>query len=215
MATIKRSSMKDQVYALLKERIFNQYYKSGEEIKILTLSNELGISNTPIREALNMLVAEGLLTVSLNNKFRVIELNEREMSELNEAMSLILIGSYHAAHRDGRDVDLASMLREKYEAQLAAKEEGDQEKYISASIDFDRCFVAVTGNEKLIGIYDSNNYLLHLYVRHTYWKEMENIEKKLREHEDLIYAVEQGDGALVEDLLMKHYDEHYIIRSEE
>ena len=79
MASIQRSSMKDQVYELIKGRIYSQYYKSGEEIKILTLSKELGVSNTPIREALTMLVAEGLLTTSLNNKFRVIELNEEEM----------------------------------------------------------------------------------------------------------------------------------------
>ena len=37
MAAIKRSSMKDQVYELIRERIFSQYYKPGEEIEILTL----------------------------------------------------------------------------------------------------------------------------------------------------------------------------------
>lgn len=201
--------MKDQVYSLVKSRIFSQYYKSGEEIKILALSKELGISNTPIREALTMLVAEGLLTTSLNNKFRVIEQNEREMADLNEAISIILIGGYHVAHKDGRDHGLYEMLDDRYKAQLAARNKEDQDEYIFSTIKFDRSFVEITGNEKLLKIFDNNNYLLYLYVRHTYWKNEDNLEKKLQEHARMIEAVKNNDSASVEKLLREHYNEHY------
>lgn len=209
MAKIQKSSIKDQVYELVKERIFSQYYPSGEEIKILTLSKELGVSNTPIREALTMLVAEGLLTTSVNNKFKVIELNEKEMSELNEVISIILVGGYRAAHRDGRDKDMYKLLEKRYEAQVKAREKNNLELYIQKTLEFDRSFVEVTGNEKLLNIFDMNNYLLYLYVRHTHWKDEENTDRKLQEHVEIMDAVKKGDWVLVEKLLTEHYDEHY------
>ena len=209
MAAIKRSSMKDQVYELVKERIFSQYYGPGEEIKILTLSRELEVSNTPIREALTMLVAEGLLTTSLNNKFRVIELSEEMMAELNETISILLIGGYRAAHRDGRDAGLEELLKKRLEDQRKAREAGDDNEYISRTLLFDRSFVEITGNSKLIKIFDDNNYLLFLYVRHTHWSDDENRDAKFAEHERMIEAVAANDPEKVEELLAAHYDEHY------
>ncbi len=201
--------MKDQVYDLIKERIFDGYYKTGEEIRILPLSQELGISNTPIREALTMLTAEGLLTTSLNNKFRVIELSEELMIELNETILLLLLGGYYFAHKDGRDRDLEEMLQMRYRDQLIARESGNQDEYIRKTLLFDRSFVEITGNKKLLSIFDANNYLLYLYVRYTYWKEKNNQEKKLREHLALIDAVRIGEYEQVRRLLEEHYDEHY------
>ena len=64
-------------------------------------------------------------------------------------------------------------------------------------------------NEKLLKIFDNNNYLLYLYVRHTYWKNEDNLEKKLQEHARMIEAVKNNDSASVEKLLREHYNEHY------
>lgn len=209
MAAIKRSSMKDQVYDLVRERIFSRYYEPGEEIKILTLSQELEVSNTPIREALTMLAAEGLLTTSLNNKFRVIELSEEMMAELNETLNVLLTGGYLAAHKDGRDKGLAKLLKERLADQKAALKAGDENDYLQKTLLFDRSFVEVTGNSKLIKIFDDNNYLLYLFVRHTHWKDKDNRVKKLKEHEELIKAASAGDAELVAKLIDEHYDEHY------
>lgn len=209
MDVIKRSSMKDQVYELVRERIFSGYYDPSEEIRILTLSKELEVSNTPIREALTMLAAEGLLTTSLNNKFRVVSLNEEMMAELNETILVLLTGGYLAAHNDGRDSGLEKMLTERLDAQKKALDAGDENEYLLRTLRFDRSFVEITGNSKLIGIFDNNNYLLYLFVRHTYWKDIDNREKKLKEHEKLISAVSSGDAKQVSILLSEHYNEHY------
>ena len=53
--TLKRISMRDQVYEIIKNRILSREYSLGEPINIVHLSKELGISNTPIREALSQL----------------------------------------------------------------------------------------------------------------------------------------------------------------
>ena len=71
MATIIKTSTKDQVYDIIKEKIFLQEYDLGDTINITALSSELGVSNTPIREALSKLEAEGLVTSSMSSKVRV------------------------------------------------------------------------------------------------------------------------------------------------
>ena len=209
MAIIQRKSMKDQVYELIRQRIYAQHYLPGEEIKILSLSNELGVSNTPIREALNVLAAEGLLSTSMNNKFRVVELNEEMNVELNETIKVLLTGGYLTAHKDGRDAGLEGMLKERFRRQKEILKTGDDHEYLLSTISFDKSFVEITGNKKLIKMFDDNSYLFYLFIRHTIWKEEGNREKALSEHEQLIKAVSANDPKLVTELLEKHYDKPF------
>ncbi len=209
MAIIQRTSMKDQVYELIRQRIYAQHYLPGEEIKILSLSNELGVSNTPIREALNVLAAEGLLSTSMNNKFRVVELNEEMNVELNETIKVLLTGGYLTAHKDGRDAGLEEMLKERFRRQKEILKTGDDHEYLLSTISFDKSFVEITGNKKLIKMFDDNSYLFYLFIRHTIWKEEGNREKALSEHEQLIKAVSANDPKLVTELLEKHYDKPF------
>ena len=209
MAIIQRTSMKDQVYELIRQRIYAQHYLPGEEIKILSLSNELGVSNTPIREALNVLAAEGLLSTSMNNKFRVVELNEEMNVELNETIKVLLTGGYLTAHKDGRDAGIEEMLKERFRRQKEILKTGDDHEYLLSTISFDKSFVEITGNKKLIKMFDDNSYLFYLFIRHTIWKEEGNREKALSEHEQLIKAVSANDSKLVTELLEKHYDKPF------
>ncbi len=209
MAIIQRTSMKDQVYELIRQRIYAQHYLPGEEIKILSLSNELGVSNTPIREALNVLAAEGLLSTSMNNKFRVVELNEEMNVELNETIKVLLTGGYLTAHKDGRDAGLEEILKERFRRQKEILKTGDDHEYLLSTISFDKSFVEITGNKKLIKMFDDNSYLFYLFIRHTIWKEEGNREKALSEHEQLIKAVSANDSKLVTELLEKHYDKPF------
>ena len=59
MATIL--SVKEQTYQIIKEKILNQEYPAGARININKLAEELGISNSPIREALSLLEQQGLV----------------------------------------------------------------------------------------------------------------------------------------------------------
>jgi DNA-binding GntR family transcriptional regulator len=209
MSLIRKTSMKDQVYEIVRDRIFNGEYAFGETISILGLSKELEISNTPIREALNMLASEGLLTNSLNNKFRVIEPGEKDMDELNEAVLVLLEGGCRIAYKKGLQKKLPDMLDDALASQKKALTENADREYINYTMMFDRCFVEVTGNQKLIDAYDNYSNLLYLYVVHTYWKEKSNLQKKLKEHEEIARAVKNESMEKVLDLLEQHYDEHY------
>lgn len=209
MPKIRRSSMKDQVYEIVKERILSQEYKFGESLSILGLSQELGISNTPIREALNMLVVEGLLTSNMNNKFRVLELSGETQRRLDEVVCVLLTGSYIHAHRRGKDDELVEMLEKAIVEQKKAFEADVEEDYINRTMGFDRCFVDVTKNPTLIDIYERNSTKLYLFVRKIMWEEKETIPDNIREHEGLLEAVKAKEPVEVITRLEKHYNKHY------
>ena len=204
MGELIRISMKQRIYEIVKARIMDQTYPLGAPVNIVSLSREFGVSNTPIREALNILCAEGLLVSSLNYKFRVIELNEAVKQELNEAVYVILSGAYQSACRSGRVSALPQMLEDAYARQLAC-DRGNDREYITRAIAFDRCFVQVAENAKLLAVFDNLSTLLFLSVRYTYYQSEHAIADNLADHKTMLEAVRTGDRGRVLDTLLHHY----------
>lgn len=62
MGVLKKVSIKDQVYELIKNCILQQTYQLGEKNIMLELGKELEVSSSPVREALSLLEREGLIT---------------------------------------------------------------------------------------------------------------------------------------------------------
>ena len=204
MGELIRVSMKQQIYEIVKGRIMDQTYPLGSPVNIVSLSKEFGVSNTPIREALNILCAEGLLVSTLNTKFRVIELNEDVKRELNEAVYVMLSGAYQCACRSGKATALPRLLEDAYAAQLACGKEADTE-YIKNAIAFDRCFVQAAENEKLLTVFDNLSTLLFLSVRYTYYQSDHSVADNLSDHRTMLEAVRAGDQSRVLDTLLHHY----------
>lgn len=207
MSTIVRTSMRQQIYDELKHRILTQKYDLGEPINLVSLSREFSISNTPIREAISMLNAEGLVVSNLNAQFRVVDFNETTMWELNETAYILLSGSYRMCCREKKHEQLANLLEQALDRQLNA-EQDDFYHYIFLAIDFDRCFVKISDNEKLLSFFNRLADLLYLSVRYAYQHNTAALEKNLEEHKKLLTAVRRQDAHQVDTLLYQHYDKH-------
>ena len=76
MAVIKRVSLVDQVYEKLRERIVQLKIPFGSKLNVSKLQEEYGVSSTPVREALNRLLNEGLIEFENNVGARVIDITE-------------------------------------------------------------------------------------------------------------------------------------------
>ena len=84
MAVIKRVSLVDQVYEKLKERIVGLQIPFGSKLNVSKLQEEYGVSSTPVREALNRLLNEGLIEFENNVGARVIDITEEEVRKFQE-----------------------------------------------------------------------------------------------------------------------------------
>lgn len=99
-----RQPLRTDVAAEVQGRIIDGRLPAGTRINESHLSAELGISRTPLREAMLCLMAEGALTSDMGRGFRVPPLDGRELSDLLELLSLV----YEAAVRRSTDDDLKS-----------------------------------------------------------------------------------------------------------
>lgn len=90
---------------ILRERILQSTYPPGHRVREAELQAEFGFSNGPIREALQLLVADGLMERSPWRGVRVVQLDDREIAELFEVrLALLETGSALAARRGPEEI---------------------------------------------------------------------------------------------------------------
>src|SRR5262249_51966622 len=107
VAQSKRVALVDGVYGALKERIMDQSTPPGTRLSIETLAAELGVSATPVREALTRLAAERLLVVEPFKGYTTRPLlNQRELSELLDVRLLLEAEAARLASRRATRMDL-------------------------------------------------------------------------------------------------------------
>ena len=112
MAPIKKSSLVDQVYRQLREEILTLQRPLGGKLNVNELQNELEVSCTPIREAVNRLQQEGLVRYETNVGARVLSLDEHDVEEIQQlAVTLHCAAARLAAERGDRAVILSELRR--------------------------------------------------------------------------------------------------------
>lgn len=109
MAVIKRMSLVDQVYDKLRERIVTLKIPFGSKLNVSKLQEEYGVSSTPVREALNRLLNEGLIDFENNVGARVIDITDEDVREVQE---ISLAYQMLAARNALRNADHMEMAKE-------------------------------------------------------------------------------------------------------
>jgi DNA-binding GntR family transcriptional regulator len=113
MAVIKRVSLVDQVYEKLRERIVQLKIPFGSKLNVSKLQEEYGVSSTPVREALNRLLNEGLIEFENNVGARVIDITADDIRQIQELSYAYQIVAARNALRYG-DVDQIATQIEQY-----------------------------------------------------------------------------------------------------
>ncbi len=109
MAAIKKLSLVDQVYEKLREQIITLQIPLGSKLNVSKLQEEYGVSSTPVREALNRLLNDGLVVLENNVGARVIDLTDDDVRQVQE---LSLAYEMLAARNALRNGDSAQMAEE-------------------------------------------------------------------------------------------------------
>lgn len=203
-----RSSIKQQVYEIIKEKIMKQDYDLGESINISTLSKELSVSNTPIREALSQLEAEGLITSSLNTKFKVLTLDEKGYSELNQAIGIFCTGGLDLCVTMNNQEKLIGLLKDAIENQKQALKKKDYYRFIQDTISYDEAILKTTENNTLIDLFNSLSCKLFLSIRYNHQNSADSRNRSISDHEQILHSIESGDYEAAKKLLLAHYDKH-------
>lgn len=125
MAVIKRMSLVDQVYEKIRERIVQLKIPFGSKLNVSKLQEEYGVSSTPVREALNRLLNEGLIEFENNVGARVIDLREEDIRSIQELQFAYELAAARLAMKKGNLKQMADEIEgyiNEYRASTGVKE---------------------------------------------------------------------------------------------
>ena len=180
---IQRSdTLRDQAYALIRDKIIRQSLPFGARLSVAELSREFGISNSPIREAISLLETNGLVSNTPNYGFRVITLDEQAFNDLTQTMRVLLVGCLNECIRTGRIPELVPLLEERLALQKSKMQEDSFYEYCVYSIDFDKAFVDVCHNEMLTRMFESKFNLLQMCTVYAYDYRSDGVTENLGQH---------------------------------
>lgn len=202
LAPLEIASVVDQVYAAIRERIVDGSLPRGTRVHQEDLAAELGVSRTPVREALRRLAAEGLVEMRTNRGARVADVDRGGMRAAYEARLVIEPAAARLAAKEALAEPQARMA-----AAIAAQRRALSS--VARSFDANRAFhialVAASGNEFLL------RFAEFLWVARIgaaiYERQVEIEERQLldiAEHEQILAAVRAGDGRRAESITRRH-----------
>jgi DNA-binding GntR family transcriptional regulator len=193
------NSLPDFVYGKLRSAIRNQELKPGDRLREVELAERLGVSRTPVREALKRLEADGLTEVAPPRGFVVTELTHRRVMELY-AMREILAGvAARFAAEQASPMEIQTL-------QELVAQQGSAKDAIAAARLNDRLREAITSaahNEFLTRATSSLNDALELLGATTY-SMPGRIESGWKENKKIVEAIARRNGTVAEEAARLH-----------
>ena len=188
---IKKVSLRDQVYEYLKNGILNQDFKRGTNINLDDLSRKLGVSNTPIRESINLLVKEGLIEYKHNMGFFVIDPDKKTVNEMLQVVFFLVVAAYRFCYRSDIMPAIIPALETQLEKQKKLLDEGNVVGYIDITHDFERCIIEGVGNSMLIKEYDAKETLMAFISTYYSVNNLEALKMVYEQHANILRLIKE------------------------
>ncbi|WP_019562077.1 GntR family transcriptional regulator [Caldimonas manganoxidans] len=201
-SAIRPTTLHEEVAARLRTLIFERRLAPGAWVDEKALAAEWGISRTPLREALKVLAAEGLVTAVPRRGCQVTELSEDDAQQLFPVMALLEGRCAYEAALRATDAELAELqrLHEDLEVSAAAR---DVNAYYRANHAFHTRVQALAGNRWLDRVtQELRKFMRMLRGRQLHWPG--RLEASIAEHRALIEALVQRDAPRAERLMHDH-----------
>ncbi len=148
--TVSRTSLVDLAYRTIRRRILDNIYPPGQQALEQTLAMELGISRTPLREALMRLQEEGLVEVVPRHGMRVLPVSPTDMGEIYFVLTVLESAAAELlAQRRPSDSELKPLVDASRDMARALKAD-DLDAWAAADERFHQGLVELTGNQTLI-----------------------------------------------------------------
>lgn len=201
MPEIDRSSTTDRVAGALREMLFSGDLAPGEPLREVTLAEGFGVARSTVREALQVLTAEKLLTRLPNRGVTVTELAEHDIAEIFEAR-MVLESAGVRAGAGGADLSPATRALATY---AAAAKADDPVVATHAHLEFHTSLVALLGNTRLVAGADVLTADLRLALA-SVERQRRNARQQVADHRRLLTLMRSGHEGPALAELERHLD---------
>ena len=199
MHSYVRVRARDQVRTLLQTMIADGEFASGERLDEIGLSRRLGVSRTPLREALITLEGEGLVQSFPNRGFKVVSVNEDLVREVFPILGAL---EAQALRLSGKKIVEAAPRLAAINASLArARRKFKQYEYDSA---FHQALTENCGNGRMLKLIETYRQFARRFDGAAARGTADQAGSH-REHSEIVDAVIGGDLALASELLLAHW----------
>ena len=197
------SSLADAAYAQIRQRILDNAWPPGHHVLEQALALELGMSRTPLREALVRLQNEGLVEIVPRHGVRVLPVSPSDMQEIYEILtSLEAMAAELAARRRPSAAELAPLEKASSDMDKALKR-GKLEAWADADERYHRYLIELCGNPKLAGIVYNYWDRAHRARMFTLRLRPSPVDST-REHRAVVEAIRRGDAVAARELHREH-----------
>jgi DNA-binding GntR family transcriptional regulator len=198
---VSRATLSRQGYEALKSRILSGDLKQGQKIAEVAVSEEFGVSATPVREALRLLNGDGLIHFEGRRGARVIEIHSDEVKhsyDVRKALEIIALREAAAKFTSAEKEHFIFL------AKNTETSADDPFGFIDADRSFHEFFIRKTENQWILKFYrEIGNFLLILRLsKMTDWK----IGASVKEHIEIAQAVADGDVDKAVEVLTRQID---------
>ncbi len=202
--------LREVVFNTLRQAIIQGEFQPGERLMEVTLANKLGVSRTPVREAIRMLELEGLVVMVPRKGAEVANITVKDLKDALEVrMAMEALSVKLACER----IDEAG--KEELKDACMKFKEAINSKLVPAIVEGDEAFhntiYKISQNQKLINIAQNLREQVYRY-RVEYVKDFSYHEKLIREHDLITMAILKGDKEAAEKIMNEHiYNQEQIV----
>lgn len=199
-------SLRDEAYHLLRDRILNHEYPPNHRFNLNELEAQLGISRTPLKEALHRLEMDGLVTIRPRRGTYVTAIDVRDVAESFDVRAMLECAAAESVVENASDDEIAR-LRAINDEMIRLAEQDDYYAMLARHIELDqemhRLYISCARNRRLMAIYDQID--THLQVARVQRKfHPPDTAETRREHEAILQALEDRDAEALRAAMKAH-----------
>lgn len=199
--SLSNRALYEEVAELLRQRIFNRTLEPGSWIDELRLAQELGISRTPLREALKVLAAEGLVTMKVRRGAYVTEVSEQDLREVYHLLALLESDAAAAVAQHATDAQLAELQQLHRELEAAVH---DRDRFFALNERFHLRLLELAGNRWRNQLVGDLRKVMKLN-RHNSLFKAGRVQESLKEHQEVVSALLARDAQASAARMKDHF----------
>ncbi|HMA34067.1 MAG TPA: GntR family transcriptional regulator [Chloroflexia bacterium] len=202
---IQQTLLGSQVYDLLWQRIIRHQLRPGDKLSDLRLSEELGVSRTPVREALQRLAQDGIVRAEHRRGFYVAHFSRADVREIYDVRTALEVLAVHLAlpQLTDAELDAAQAALDDIWQRLEAGDPTVHEAFLPVDRAFHELLVRVAGNRRLEAMMTALQAQVRVFQ--FYGIHFQQIMKNsLAQHQAILTAMQQRDQTAAEAAMAGH-----------
>ena len=197
--------LRDVVFNTLRHAILRGEFKPGERLMEIQLANKLGVSRTPIREAIRKLELEGLVIMIPRKGAEVADITEKSLRDVLEVRKALEELAVQLACEKITQEELEELEQAGENFKKVLKRSKDITEVAEADVRFHDVIYMATDNQKLIHLLNKLREQMYRY-RVEYLKNPDVHEQLTQEHEEIVYHIKRREKVEATAVTCQHID---------